>query len=62
MFTRQHYKAIAEIIRYNRAKVAEGKSEDTIEDCIACDIADFFADDNPRFDYTRFYKACGMED
>ena len=28
---------------------------------VAVTFADMLAADNPRFDYNRFYKACGME-
>ena len=67
MFTRQHYKAIAEVV---------SKSQDLVcADDLAhlstglwfikphefCNkLADYFAQDNPRFDRERFLEACGL--
>ena len=65
MFTRQHYKAIAEIIREQKEHVrvftghmmAEAACKD-----IAAQLADYFAKDNPRFDREKFLNACGITD
>jgi len=47
-FTRQHYKAIADILQSILADY------DT-----CCKFADYFATDNERFDRDRFLEACG---
>ena len=57
MFTRQHYKAIAEILeRHNGIAIHGADYCDLVED-----IADYFATDNPRFDKSRFILACGLD-
>lgn len=66
MFTKQHYVAIASIIKANKTKIT---SED-IAQCITglpClhpdmigDLADYFAKDNPQFDRQKFLGACGL--
>jgi len=48
-FSRKHYRAIAELI-----KNAETKYQ------VAQDLAKMFAEDNDRFDYQMFFKACGI--
>lgn len=48
--SRKHYKAIAE------ALLKTGASVDTIRA-----IAYVCANDNPRFDYQKFLKACGIK-
>ena len=62
MFTRQHYKAIAEIIEY-------ATNEDPANACYGCRypqtviatcLADYFAKDNSRFDREKFLEACGL--
>lgn len=62
MFTRQHYKAIAEIIKAQKdlTGVFAGKqfAAQKIDD-IATGLADYFAKDNPRFDRDKFLQACG---
>ena len=64
MLTRKHYKAIAEIIKTQRdlATVFAGKqfAIQRISD-IVDGLADYFAQDNPRFDRARFLAACGLE-
>jgi hypothetical protein len=57
MFTRQHYIAIAEIIK-NRRNV-ESKTE---FDALAGDFAIYFAADNPRFNSMKFLVAAGCDD
>lgn len=65
--TRKHYVAVATIIRarrngsaldmYRGSTVAQVRS--TLDD-VARDLADVFAQDNPRFDRGRFLAACGI--
>lgn len=54
--SRKHYEAVAESIRI--ATVDHGVS-DSIRD-IGDDLANMFAEDNPRFDRQRFLDACGL--
>jgi hypothetical protein len=48
-FSRRHYRAIAPIIRN-----AETKYQ------VAQDLAKMFSEDNDRFDFRKFFKACGI--
>lgn len=62
MFTRKHYKAIAEIIK-KRLNLNQGTRHTPrflYADEVADDLADYFAGDNPRFDRERFLTACGI--
>ena len=76
MFTRQHYKAIAEIISsvtlmamepkggtIGTAEARENlKSGVEIAQCqISRDLADYFAGDNEHFNRQKFLEACGTE-
>jgi len=54
-FSRKHYQAIADIL----AQHAEGDSTEAVSE-IAGDIADLFAQDNPRFDREKFLSAAGV--
>jgi len=60
MITKEHHKAIAEIIRDTRKAMDEdGRCKwwhavQTIE----CKLAQYFTDDNPRFDRSEFIAAC----
>lgn len=73
MFTRQHYKAIAEIISDVSLMAMEpdggtiGTPErrealrsgvDIARSQISRDLADYFANDNPHFSREKFMKAC----
>lgn len=60
MFTRQHYKAIAEIIKKNNTK--EKVSARLVCLDIAYDLQKHFAKDNSRFDRVKFIRACGFEE
>lgn len=67
MFTRQHYKAIAEIVKRNtdlgECRVTLPKVSRTYRNTrrfISSDLADYFAEDNPRFDREKFLEACGL--
>lgn len=64
MFTKQHYKAIAEIIDSNTQH--KGPPQNDIDEgvrrggkYIALALADYFPDDNPLFDRQKFLEACG---
>jgi|AP95_1055475.scaffolds.fasta_scaffold414577_1 hypothetical protein len=56
MLTRKTYEAQAAIIKRHLPKAGRDACYD-----IATDIANYFANDNPRFDRTRFFAACGLE-
>ena len=51
MFTKQHFIALAKLIKETDAKT---KYE------IAQDMAKLFSEDNPRFDSKKFFKASGL--
>lgn len=57
MFTRQHDKAIAEIVR----TIGSTYRGNYIHELLASMLADYFIQDNPRFDRARFLTACGLE-
>ena len=68
MFTRQHYKAIAAIIK-GVAQMHEPviEAEQPIKygvtvtkRSISEKLADYFAKDNERFDREKFLEACGL--
>jgi len=62
MLTKKHYEAIARIAKQwmDDAEQYDRESVDMV--CWqACNLADYFAKDNPRFDRARFLKACGLE-
>jgi hypothetical protein len=52
--TKKHYEAIASIIEYYA-------HDTTVYNALANRLADYFAQDNPKFDRQRFLKACGIE-
>ena len=59
MFTKKHYKAIAEIV----VRARKNPNLATVDGhCrqIASDLANYFATDNPRFDRDKFLSACGL--
>ena len=70
--TRKDYEAIAAALNYQRKNQkqqmmlssgqcsAEHGFSIYVVDAVARDIADIMARDNPRFDRTRFLKACGI--
>ena len=55
MLTRKDYKAIAEIVK----RQVEDESGD-IAILTAYDLADYFAQENPRFARGVFLEACGL--
>lgn len=64
MFTKQHYKAIAEIIKGNKPAHTENSfcmGRKTALEFIADDLAAYFASDNPLFDREKFLAACRNE-
>lgn len=54
--TKKHFEALAAIVNDNRF---DGSRKEACES-IARDMADLFAEENPRFDRERFLTACGF--
>ena len=69
MFTKQHYKAIAEVIKWentelNSLNYLTGISFTEARNAtkrIALSLAIIFADNDPRFDKDKFIEACRGE-
>lgn len=61
MTTRKTYVIIAEAIDAARIEAIDDPATRHIICRMACKIADKLALDNPRFDRSRFLKACGFE-
>jgi len=65
MFTSQHYKAIAEILKASRPKVIAGANDPKASGrlqqfwCIVLQCAKLFEQDDPQFNPNQFVKACG---
>lgn len=67
-FTRQHFEAIANIIKDNDwSKLGQTSQSDERAQAahqvlrnVADDLADLFKQDNAQFDKARFMKACGF--
>ena len=55
-FTRQHYQAVADILSQY-----VGKGDDETISAITSDLADMFAEDNPRFARDKFMQAAGVK-
>jgi hypothetical protein len=60
--SKKNYEAIAALLR--RQHVRSNRSTDAIAalDVLREDMADYMAEDNPRFDRGRFLAACRGED
>ena len=56
MLSRKVYEVQAAIIKKHLPTAGPDACYD-----IATDIANYFANDNPRFDRTRFFEACGLD-
>ena len=57
MLSRKVYEVQAAIIKKHLVKAGVSVCYD-----IATDLANYFANDNPRFDRTRFFEACGLDE
>jgi hypothetical protein len=63
MLSRKHYQEVAEVLATAIRVCEEAGDEETvifIANQIAAPLADWFEQDNPRFDAVRFTKACGV--
>ena len=58
MFTRQHYKAIAEIVKSAKEDYRGGTPAELVLSTIDEQLADYFAGDNPLFSRDKFLTAC----
>ena len=60
--SKKDYVAIAAAVRSHLepAKTRIGSDGYAAIVCLALSLADTFAADNPRFDRSRFYAACGI--
>lgn len=64
MFTRQHYIAIAAIIKNNKTRIKIDNVKQLshglpcLRLAIIGDLADYFASDNSLFDQQKFLEAC----
>jgi len=56
MLSRKVYEVQAAIIKKHVPKAGRDACYD-----IATDLANYYAKDNPRFDRTRFFEACGLD-
>lgn len=59
MFQRRHYEAIAATLKANWPR---SNSCRYFYRCMIEQFANTFAQDNPRFDWNRFLKACKIPD
>ena len=60
MFTKQHFEAIADIIKSAQTKY-RGCTANELYNYIAEDFADYLEGQNERFNRDKFYQACGLE-
>lgn len=62
MFQKQHYEAIAALLRERKATATDREefAEQSMRLEIAQDFCDLFREDNPRFDGERFLRAAGI--
>lgn len=57
VFQHRHYKAVAARLNRARDTVGSGQPSAGIVKYVTDEMADMFADDNPRFDRARFLAA-----
>jgi Fe-S-cluster formation regulator IscX/YfhJ len=58
--TKKHYEAIAQVINDEIRPYSPEAVQSTTYNVIN-NLADYFADDNPKFNRERFLEACGIE-
>ena len=65
MPSKKHFEAIAKIVRDAKTDLKSAPNatvaRDEVHAMIAEDLSEYFASQNPRFDRSRFLKACGLE-
>jgi hypothetical protein len=58
--TKRHFEAIAKILKDARGDaIANSEAPYQVSD-VALAMADYFGEENPRFDRARFLTACGL--
>jgi len=64
MFTRQHYKAIAKILNDQTCVQLLSKNPNLylLKANVVKALANLFAEDNPHFNYDKFFRACYSPD
>lgn len=60
MLTRQHYKAIAEIIKHSDTLVIKPRGGVGPRNDLKEKLADYFQEENPQFDRDKFLTNCGL--
>lgn len=62
--SKRHFEAVARVLRdaLEHEQFADSRAGARVAESIARELADVFADENPRFDRARFLRACGVED
>ena len=58
MMSKKHYERIAEIIRQHCEDLEN--SPFLVDNSLPRKLADYFSKENPKFDKSRFLKACGV--
>jgi len=58
--TKRHFESIAAIIAYEHRLARGAARPEGLTENIAHKLADYFANENPRFDRQRFLVACGV--
>ena len=63
-FAKRHYEAVARLLAAHRPAVDDNEAMILSQkvDAIIEDFAAMFADDNPRFNRSTFFKACDCAD
>jgi hypothetical protein len=61
MMTKKNYIAIASMMnQVDKSELSTGQKTLFVDICNR--LADIFENDNPRFDYSKFVRACGILD
>jgi hypothetical protein len=60
MLTRKDYKAIANILNDQQADFNEGDDGKALLNIVAHQLSHYMAQDNPRFNRSKFLEACGV--
>lgn len=61
MMTRKDYRAIADILKNERSTFEEGDDGYALLIILANQISHYMAQDNPRFNRSKFLTACGVK-
>jgi hypothetical protein len=61
MMTRKDYKAIADVLNEQQKDFSEHDDGRMLLAIIASRLSQYMAQDNPRFDRSKFLTACGVK-